>query len=269
MNQRVSDVLTALEVLAVDGVIKVSIGPGGDYRLDVIDEALEALDMLSTTMQIIETVITDPDVQTSLVNSDSKQFAMYRFVSERYDQALLYVRPHGARGYDQYFEYGNASGVEASISFIANPTNPHRLIRKKDPDGVSIRFDREGRSTNESPFSPYRDPTRDQGSISLDLSSILGRHDTAAVRIGSLVAAGNSLRASHQGIDADLHHNNNYFDQRRYGSREGFSKLAVYVVHLAEAQIALQQHGRHRSAYGRLATSIAGGAVAAGASLRQ
>lgn len=257
MNERLTDTLTALEALAVEGRLEIDLGPGGHFELDSIDGALEIMTLQQRAMQTIHEVITDPEVETSQVTEDNNQFAMYRFISETHGQVLLYVRPEGAKGYDRRFEYGNRQGVEASISFIANPVDPHALLTEKDPEGVSIRFDREGRKKDESPFSEDRDPTRGDGSISLDISSIMGRDDSPAVRIGKLVAAGNVLRAAKNGGFESLHHNNNHFDQERYGDAEGFSKLAVYIMHLAEAQISMQRHGRHRSRFGRLA--IAGG----------
>jgi hypothetical protein len=257
MNERLTDSLVALETLAVGGKLDAQLGPGGHFELSSAQEALEIMRLQKGAMQTIQDVITDPHVETSHVTEENGKFMMYRFVSEAHGQALLYVRPEGAKGYDSRFEYGNEQGVEASISFIANPVDPHDLLTEKDPDGVSIRFDREGRKTDESPFSEDRDPTRHDGSISLDMSSILGKEGTPGARIGKFIAAGNVLRAAKNGGFEALNHNNNHFDQEKYGTTDGFAGLANYIMRQAEAQIELQRQGRRRSQFGRRATAAA------------
>lgn len=196
--------------------------------------------------------MTAQDVRVARVNKNDDQFIIYRFTSEISGSALLYIRPEGAHKYDKNYEYGNAMGVEASISFIVNPTEAHHVRSDKDPDAVSIRFDREGRLVDDSPFALDRDPTREDGTISVDISSGLGDTSRLPVKIGRFIAAGNILRARKTGSHESLHHNTNYFDQRKYGKASGFSKLAIYTAHMAEAMIAIQEQGSHRSRYRRL-----------------
>lgn len=147
---------------------------------------------------------------------------------------MAYVRPEGGYGYDSRMEYGNRKGVEASISFMVDPTNPHRILKTKDPDAVSIRFDREGRLVDEAPDSDRRDPTRHDGLISVDVSSGVGDVSRLPVKIGRFIAAGNRIRARKQGSEDSLHHNTNYFDQEKYGGAEGFSFLARSVIRQIE-----------------------------------
>lgn len=260
MNERLSDALAALEVLARDGELSVDVSPGRhseDYEYDgrfamnlhSLEEGMEIINSLETSLQLMHEIVTSGDTIVHRVNKDDNQFVIYRFSSELHGDVLLYARPEGAKGYDNHLEYGNRAGVEASISFIVNPTDPHDLDVYKDSQGVSIRFDREGRMVDESPFSEDRDPTRKDGSISLDISSIMGDGRHMPVKIGRLIAAGNILRAAKIGGEESLHHNNNHFDQSAYGSAEGFSKLAVYMAHMAEVMIAIQQNGSHASPY--------------------
>lgn len=264
MNERLTDALYAIEALARDGRLEVDVAPhrnNPDYendgrfmmKLESLESGLEVLKNLEKSLALQHEIITAPDVVVShVIEEGNSQFMIYRFSSKQHGDALLYVRPEGAKGYDRDFEYGNRSGVEASISFIVNPTDPHHLRSDKDPHGVSIRFDREGRMTDESPFSEERDPTREQGSISLDISSGLGDGRNTPVKIGRLIAAGNILRAANIGGEVHLHHNSNHFDQEHYGTKEGFAKLAIYVAHMAEAMMAIQQHGLHGSRYQKL-----------------
>ncbi|MGB4761851.1 MAG: hypothetical protein WBP12_00675 [Candidatus Saccharimonas sp.] len=264
MNERLTDALYAIEELARSGKLEVDVAPhrnNPDYendgrfmmKLESLESGMEVLHALEKSLELQHTVITSPDVSVSrVVDEDTEQFMIYRFSSAEHGDALLYIRPEGAKGYDRDFEYGNRRGVEASISFIVNPTDPHHLRSDKDPHGVSIRFDREGRIVGESPFSEDRDPTRLDGIISLDISSELGDGRYTPVKIGRLIAAGNILRAERIGTEISLHHNTNYLDQQVYGNRGGFAKLAVYVAHMAEAMIAIQQQGVHNSRYRKL-----------------
>lgn len=263
LNERFTDSLVALEALAVNGTLHVDVSPGrnaegyqSDGRFDVqlnsLDEGIEIFGSLEKSINLITSVVTDPENTVHRVNKTNEHFSLYRFMSPAHGDALLYVRPEGAKGYDPAIEYGNRAGVEASISFIANPTNPHHLDIYKDPQGVSIRIDREGRTVDESPFSADRDPTRPGGSVSVDISSLMGDGRHTPVKVGRLVAAGNLLRAQQGFGKESLHHNNNYFEQETYGSAEGFSKLAIYIMLMAEAMIAVQKNGTNGAQYATL-----------------
>ncbi len=263
MNERLTDALYAIEVLAREGTLNVDTAPrrhNEDYendgkfemKLSSLASGIEILKGLEKSLSLMHKVITAEDVRVSRVVQNTEQFMQYRFSSASEGEAMLYVRPQGAFGYDRQFEYGNRKGVEASISFMTNPAHPHKPAFGKDPEAVSIRFDREGRTVNESPSSEDRDPTRANGSISLDISSGIGDGRHMPVKIGRLIAAGNILRAQNIGSTESLHHNTNFFDQSRYGDAEGFSKLAIYFMHMAEAMISLQQNGSHASGYSTL-----------------
>ena len=261
MNERLSDALAAMEVLARDGKLEVDTHPARnaeDYESDgrfvmalhSVEEGLEIIKNLEKSLRLVRDVLVAGDVEVRRATEENGQFAMYRFVSPAVGQALMYIRPEGAKGYDRQLEYGNRAGVEASMSFIVDPVHPHKpLDVYKDPHGVSIRFDREGRMSDESPFSEDRDPTRANGAISLDISSLIGDGRYMPAKIGRFIAAGNILRAAKTGGEAHLHHNMNHFDQAAYGSAEGFAKLAVYTAHMAEAMMATQRHGYHASRY--------------------
>lgn len=260
MNERLTDALVALDAVAAEGSLHVDVAPhrrtagyenDGRFMCDVasLEDGIEIIRQLDKSMGLIHDVITSQDVRVSRVNENSEQFVIYRFSSGTHGEALLYIRPEGAKGYDKAYEYGNKKGIEASISFIVNPKNPHHLRSDKDPDGVSIRFDREGRLSDDSPFAKDRDPTKENGTISVDISSGLGDPSRMPVKIGRFIAAGNILRAQRTGSHESLHHNTNHFDQSRYGKASGFANLAIYSAHMAEAMLYLQSQGSHRSRY--------------------
>lgn len=167
MNERLSDALTAMETLVRDGNLEVDTSPSrhsddyeGDGRfvmkLHSVGEGIEIIISLEKSLHLISEIITASDVEVHNATKENGQFNIYRFSSEELGDVLMYIRPEGAKGYDRQVKYGNRAGAEASMSFIVNPTNPHDLDIYKDPQGVSIRFDREGRKTDESPFAEDR-----------------------------------------------------------------------------------------------------------------
>lgn len=260
MNESLTDILCSIEQLAHDGELHIDVAPyrkGEGYikdsrymcNVDSLGAGVEIISALGKGMELVPGVIAAPDVIVARVNEDDEQFVIYRFTSRAVGTLLLHIRPEAAYGYDKDYEYGNKSGVEASIKFVVNPTDPHHLRADKDPDGLSFRFDREGRLVTESPFSADRDPTRVDGTMSVDISACAGDPSRMPVRIGRFIAAGNRLRADRIGSDDTLHHNTHFFDQERYGKAGGFAKLAVYCAHMAEAMIYLQKHGSHASRY--------------------
>lgn len=249
-QERVADGLFAVAEVARTGSLAMDVSPGkGQDRpnhrphnisVESVADATQILQQLHATLKQQNNIITDTESVVTKVADSPGNFTMYRYVSPQYGQALLYIRPEGAKGYDPALEYGTARGIEASISFITNPDDPHAYLDPyKDKGGVSIRFDREGRGMAESPFSDRRDPTREDGIISLDVSSLMGSEDSTGVRIGRFIAAGNALWAQQVHSANSLHHNTRYFDQEKYGSREGFADLAHHVMKMADAQVHL------------------------------
>ena len=143
--------------------------------------------------------------------ADDEQFVIYRFTSRAVGTLLLHIRPERRMDTIRIMSMVINRG-RASIKFVVNPTDPHHLRADKDPDGLSFRFDREGRLVTESPFSADRDPTRVDGTMSVDISACAGDPSRMPVRIGRFIAAGNRLRADRIGSDDTLHHNT-IFDQ--------------------------------------------------------
>lgn len=238
INERLTDALTALAQVAEHGSLKVDVSPNdarlseaGDgrfvYELHSMEETLETLELLDTATIQLGTVVGDKNAAVNRVTMPNENFSTFRISSDKHGAAILYIRPEGAKGYDQQYEYGNRLGVEASISFIVNPKHPHSLRPDKDPEGVSIRFDREGRTPDETPNSPDRDPTREDGLVSVDISSLMGEKSSSAARIGQFIAAGNRLRARAIGTEDSLHHN--VLSDQRYGKASNFKRLAHYL----------------------------------------
>lgn len=254
MNERLADLIVVAEHVARDGAMTVDVSPGRDAPDYVYDRSydirIESIDhVINTMQQLLDTLVrrreiveaTSTKVSRVVANSEELGYQIYRFHNEDLGDALLHIRPEGAGDYDKAFEYGNYDGVEASISWVVNPAGDYRLASDKDPDGVSIRFDREGRRVDEAPDSPERSSIREDGSISLDLSSGVGKKRAAPVQIGRIIAAGNILRAEEEGTAVSLHHNTNFFDQAKYGSATGFKELANYMSIMAEALIQSQR----------------------------
>lgn len=246
LDESITGALVAIQEVAVNGSLHEDVAPhrdapgyseDGSFTIDIksLDRAIEILQGLHDAFQYKHEIMSAQDLEISRVNQDVTQFTMYRFMSESRGNFLVYIRPEGAYGYDKTYEYGNKKGVEASVSFIINPTDPHALLMPKDPEGVSIRFDREGRLVSEAPGSESRDPARNDGLISSDVSSIMGPAKSLPVQIGRMVAAGNRIRARRTGTDDSLHHNTNHFEQEKYGTSTGFADMANKMINQIEA----------------------------------
>ncbi len=267
MNETLTDMLTMDERVARDGATTVDTAPhqnnldyvsDGKFNVSIgsVDEAIATMEHLRDTLTVRRSILDDKDALTTRVvdNESEMGYQVYRRSSLQHGDLLIHIREEGAGRFDREFEYGNREGVEATVGYIVNPTGDHRLASNKDPRGVSIRFDREGRMLGEPPNASERTPIRDEGMMSLDVSSVMGDARTVPVRIGRMIAAGNILRAREQGGEVSLHHNTNYFDQDKYGAAKGFAGLANYVRAMAETQIATQ---RSRKAGQRAVAAIA------------
>lgn len=254
MNERLTDALYAIAKIAEDGKLELDVAPHRkrpDYasdgrfisRIKSLDEGIETIKDLDETFRLQTSILTAPDVVIRRVaEGEQGAFTIYRASSETHGQMLVYLREYGAEKFHRDFEYGNREGVEASASFIVNPKDPHgHLSISKDPEGVSIRFDRQGYQIHESPFTEERNPIREKGSVSLDISSVLGDAENPPVKIGRLIAAGNLLRAEEVGSEESLHHNTNGFNQDIYGTSEGFASLVRYIKRNLEAMIKIQR----------------------------
>ncbi len=229
MTERLTEILEVARHVAIHGSASETILDKFEIKVTSLEELTEDIALLNKSIENLLDTLASGKVQRATAESD--RFNLYRFVPEHEDakQVLLYVRPEGSRSYDPDIEYGRPSeGVEASISFIVSPHSDGYLSPyKKDrgQDEFSIRLDREGRQPGSHDFTD-RDPTRETGTISLDIGSILGRDDSFGTRIGRIIALGNALRSEKLGRTTSLNHNSEAFDQAKFGAADGFKHLA-------------------------------------------
>lgn len=190
---------------------------------------------------------------------ESHNRSFYNLFSPNHGYVLLYTRPEGAGEFDPSTEYGKYRnsyseednvGVEASISMIVDPIEPfelpvpyrptkrvfrmlgknNNLIARMMNKVSAIRLDREGRAPNGNPNDIGRNPTNPIGTISVDLAAILDGEDMPSGKIARLFSVGNKIRAEKRGeSEFSLNHNTNWFNQDRYGTSDGFSKLVDYL----------------------------------------
>ncbi len=177
------------------------------------DEPLELLRYLSGAMRSMGQCALERN-STVVRATNEKDFAVYRMFNEG-AQSSVYIRPGAGYTYRRDMEYGRpGSGVEASISFVADPTlSPGQLLEigkhhGPGPDNrISIRLDREGHVDS----SGRRDPTTKEGILSLDVGSIIGDDNWLSTKVGRLLAWGNLLRSQHVGELSGLNHVRRYF----------------------------------------------------------
>jgi hypothetical protein len=208
---------------------------GGEHTLALSlegDEPLFLLQQLSDAMQSASAAMSDPELKTTLV-SQAANYQLYRLWSGGKQNASVYIRPRGAATYNPALEYGrNGEGVEASISFVIDVSGRSQMIevgkhRGSQPDSrISIRLDREGQAPFERGQSEVsRDPTQAQGTLSLDVGSIIGDDDWVGTKLGRFLAWGNKLRMNDLRRPSGLNHVTRYFDPED-GTAEVFAASA-------------------------------------------
>lgn len=267
-NERLTDAIKVFSEIAKKGETRANLDWAGapvfNYNTAIEALSLEAksLEIISGTMGAVARGEEGAFAEEVLTPDENRQRTLYNFYSKEHGYVLLYTRKEGSGTFDAMLEYGKArskyspdtvnTGVEASISFIANPNNPFDLPNPfrpnykavKNPnyydsttmDKVSaIRLDREGRAPDAPADDPNRDPINPIGTISVDLAAINDRADTPSGKIARLFSVGNKLREESAGTQFSLNHNTHYFEQDRYGTADGFKDLVNYIDSLASS----------------------------------
>lgn len=244
MNERLTDLLATVEHVAKNGPNTFDVSPAKnnegyvhdgkfDIRIETLVEVIDVMQSFLNSQIMLQEILADKKtkiIKTTVDNPDSLRLTSqtYRLINEEKGFAQLHVREYGSESYDRTREYGNSSGTEATISWLINPLNSHKLPEPKDQDCISVRFDREGRLVNEKSNSQNRSPIRNDGSISLDIGSVIGDASKMSTKLGRMIAAGNELRAKERDEDTFLNHNTNYFDQK-YGMADNFAELVRHI----------------------------------------
>ena len=264
-NERLTDALKVFEMIAKNGVAAGDLDWAGKVKFD-FRSAIEALQYEADSLEIINRTVHDvmsgrEGAYAEIVlppepSIQAKWRTIYHFYSPGHGHVLLYTRPEGSHTFDPAIEYGKKSspynpnsvntGVEASISFTANPVNPFDFPSPYRPDQArvhdlkyydsttmdkvsAIRLDREGRAPGEPANDKNRDVIREIGMVSVDLAAIGDRYDTPSGKIARLISLGNLLRSKDHSTGFSLNHNTNWFNQDEYGTAEGFRKIVEYI----------------------------------------
>lgn len=264
-NERLTDAIMAFSQIAENGSATADLGWAGNISLNY-DDAIKALEYEMKSLEIISGTFSDVTsgvkgayAERFMSPDESHNRSFYNLFSPNHGYVLLYTRPEGAGEFDPSTEYGKYRnpyseednvGVEASISMIVDPIEPfelpvpyrptkrvfrmlgenNNLITRMMNKVSAIRLDREGRAPNSNPNDTGRNPTNPIGTISVDLAAILDGEDMPSGKIARLFSVGNKLRAEKRGeSEFSLNHNTNWFNQDRYGTSDGFSKLVDYL----------------------------------------
>lgn len=211
-------------------------------------EPLVLLSRLHASMEALQNVVASPSTIVTPVTKVTRanDYRLYRFYDPAQGkQASLYIRPRGGFAYDSAMEYGRPTeGVEASISFVVDAELPaDRLLkvgkstrRTKEDDRISIRLDREGvHPTDRHKEGVRRDPSQEQGTLSLDVGSVLGNDDWTSTKIGRLLAWGNHLRSQQRGERTGLNHVTHYFNAH-HGHADFFAGVAQEAIISTESR---------------------------------
>lgn len=245
MNERITELMYVARDLLQNGQISCE-QFGRIVKVESIDELVDDyITVLDNSLKRSH-VLLQAGVATR-VTEPNQQYDLFRFSdSQSEDDMLLYVKEVGSRSVNNQVQYGSSAGAEASISKIINPYGGHTGALKRDREQeLSIRLDREGRAPDmPRTASSDADPTVVQGTISLDIGSVLGSQNSFGTKIALIIAHGNSLRAEKLGTASSLNHNTSPFDQQAYGSAEGFAELAKGVSRMARVRLSVPRVGR-------------------------
>ncbi len=152
----------------------------------------------------------------------AKDYKLYRQLSG-YEEVDYYMRPYGSPVYDQVIEYGRpGEGVEASYGVIFDTaqrigdlTEVGKHRRTGLDTRISLRLDREGVAPEDrGSVGIKRNPIQQQGTLSLDIGSVLGHDDAIGTKIGRFLAYGNLLRNQALGTQGGLNHVTHYFSPK-------------------------------------------------------
>lgn len=265
INERMTETIALLEKVMVDGEVQVDISPNEGRRRPEqaeddkfktewtsVEQVLEPIQTQLEGIEMANNILRDPETVIMKSMAEDQGFQIYRLINEKYGQALLQTRQYGSHWFNRNYEYGNRSGVEARISMTVNPNDPFN-VSLKDPEALRVfGLDREGRTLDQAPDDPERDPTIEQGIVSFDTGSIGGDKESMAFKIGSAFAAGNVLRSQEQGRKSMLNHNTNFFDQEKWGQADNFAKFVGFVDEILEAAIRAQDKNAVKKAIKQL-----------------
>lgn len=189
-------------------------------------EPLDIIRQLTKVFHELQTTVTAPTTG-SIVAVNNPGFTIFRLLNTlkpEVPKTMLYLRAFGAPVFDSTFEYGRrGEGVEASISYIVDMSERLPLLekRRRSLGNISIRLDREGESAAQLDLP--RDPTRMDGTISLDVGSVLGEETNFGTKVGRLLGWGNMLHAQKAHKEASLNHIKS-LDQT-YGEAAAFARI--------------------------------------------
>jgi hypothetical protein len=214
------------------------------------DEPLHLLDTLNKTFKALPTLHYryNPQARTVKV-SEADGYSMYRLISTTPNGGLIasnvvaYIRERGDAVYDPALEYGRpGQGVEASIGYVVDTDDKASGLMKVgkyrddgDDARISIRLDREGVAPQERDSDAPHDPTQQQGTLSLDVGSVLGKDEWTSTKLGRFLALGNMLRAQANGDRVGLNHVVDYFTPED-GDADIFAGAVAEMKNLFESK---------------------------------
>lgn len=221
---------------------------GGDRTLPLElggDEPLALIQSMTAAIKELSNTLSDPSLGVTEVSKDAS-FQIYRLWKDGApgSNVSVYIRPFGAGAYDGALEYGrNNEGVEASISYVVDADlSPDKIIRLGKTRGtqtdnrISIRLDREGiRPAERGKAGSARDPIQEEGTLSLDIGSVIGDDNWLGTKVGRFLAWGNVLRNSRLEQSNQLNHSTEYFTPQD-GHAKTFGRAALVLSHNLSAK---------------------------------
>ena len=244
--ERITDMITTLEVAARHKSLRIDVGPGNDPEVEsqfiytaTWEQAAKDLHDLADNLESDGWILNDPGTVVSRVVVESDKFARFRLLNSRLGTMVVNIRSYGTltRGDAQYEVGSFKNGVEAAINMLSNRHDPYGISPTADMRTFSLRFDREGRAPDVAASDrSQRKATNKEGTVAVDVASIwsFGDDNEPATRVGRAIAAGSRLRAEAIGTKDELNHN--MLVDQSYGNADVFAELAHKVIAKLDAQ---------------------------------
>lgn len=207
------------------------------------EEPLQLLEALHTTTS----VLTQYGLLHTIPVAKTEDFSLLRFTDVGYhlNGASVYLRPEGSEVFDPTLEHGRlGKGVEPSISYVVDVAHQPGVLssigkyRGSNDTNISIRLDREGIAPHLRGTGVEHDPTCLEGTLSLDVGSVLGKGLSAD--LGRWLAHGNVVRARTRAeATTRLNHVTEYFTAED-GRADIFAGAARQLItHLGHSQLSI------------------------------
>lgn len=226
--KRTTELLLVIQEVIQKGKAETQLYNGEKIAATDIKSVCQALTSLEYSITTIAEALRQSAEAPRSTEAPSQTHETVHAIRFETPKVLLQVREQGAKigAHDATREFDGEARINFLVNIKTDEPIPEELSQPLRQQALSIRLDREGTVwiPGASVAIPESDPTRQQGSLSLDIGSIYGEPDNPNVEIGRLLAIGNALIAEKRGEKANFNHVREVFDPK-FGDAEVFADV--------------------------------------------